>query len=95
MAYGAADGGNAFFIGIYMLSSILSIAYLMPVIARAFFFEPKADPHHDDHGHHGVGRIKEPLLLCGPPVLTAVGCLVLFVYAQDLHALLATIQWGG
>ena len=81
-----------------MLSSILSIAYLMPVVARAFFFAPKADPHHhhgDDHHHDDTGKIKEPLLLCGPPVLTAIGCLVLFIYAQDLQALLANIQWGG
>ena len=91
MAYGAADGGHPFFIGIYMLSSILSIGYLMPVVARAFFFPPK-DDHHDDHPHHPV---KESFLLCGPPVITAVGCLVLFFVAQDIHALLSNIQWGG
>ena len=94
MAYGAADGGHPFFIGIYMLSSILSIAYLMPIVARAFFFPPQETPHgegHDDH-HHPV---KESFLLCAPPVITAVGCLVLFFLAQDLHALLSNIQWGG
>ena len=36
-ALSAAEGGNDFFIFIYMLSSILSIAYLMPIVARAFF----------------------------------------------------------
>ena len=100
MALGAAEGGNDFFIFIYMLSSILSIAYLMPIVARAFFFAPKPDPHDDHHDdHHGHnddgGRIKEPLLLCGPPVVTALGCLILFLYAQDIHTLLAQIQWGG
>ena len=71
--------------------------------ARGFFFAPKAHAHHDD-GHHDdhhdehhdpTGPIKEPLLLCGPPVVTAIGCLVLFIYAQDIQSLLANIQWGG
>ena len=94
MAYGAADGGHPFFIGIYMLSSILSIAYLMPIVARAFFFPPQERSHddaHDDH-HHPV---KESFLLCAPPVFTAIGCLVLFFLAQDVYALLSNIQWGG
>jgi multicomponent Na+:H+ antiporter subunit D len=104
MGLGAADGGNSFFIAIYMLSSLLSIAYLMPVVARGFFFAPKPSAHghgHDDaHGHKGghhdpPGRIREPLLLCGPPVITAIGCLALFIFAPQLQALLATIQWGG
>ena len=71
--------------------SILSIAYLMPIVARAFFFPPQETPHGD--GHEDTHPVKESFY-CAPPVITAVGCLVLF-FAQDLHALLSNIQWGG
>ena len=109
LALGAAEGDNTIFIFVLMASSLLSIGYLMPVVARAFFFEAKPSAHHGDHGHddhghgdhghgdhHEDGGIHEAPFLCVlPPCLTAVGCLLLFFYAGEIQALLAPIVAGG
>ncbi len=72
-----------------MLSSLLSIAYLMPVVARAFFRPPPADDEHANPGEGSKLGIREAPLLCVmPPVLTGVGCVVLFFYADDVWNLL-------
>ena len=88
---GAAEGHGLIFMGVLMLSSLLSIAYLMPVVARAFFLETGAS---DDEG--AAAGIREAPLLCVVPLcLTAVGCLLLFVYAGPLYRLLLPIVGSG
>jgi len=84
LALGAAAAHQYVFIGVLMISSLLSIGYLMPVVGRAFFIAPPADDHHRD-------SIRETPLLVLPPLLTSVGCLLLFIFAPHLHALLAPI----
>ena len=79
---GAVETGHQIMIGVLMLSSLLNVAYLLPIVAKGFFL---SDP--DNHG-----PMKEAPLLCWlPPALTALGCLILFVYASDIQALLAPI----
>ena len=95
------------FSAVFMLSSLLSIAYLMPVVVRAFFYTPEecaadADAH-GDHGHgdhaddghasHGdADGIQEAPLLCVVPLcLTALGSLVFFFYSQELYEMLEPI----
>ena len=98
LAMGAAEAGQPIFIGVLMISSLLSIAYLMPVVARAFFFEARPDAHgdHHGHGHAEEGGLHEAPLLCVVPLcLTAVGCIVLFFYAEGIQTLLAPIAGGG
>ncbi len=88
LALGAADAGQLAVLGVLMVSSLLSIAYLMPVVAHAFFSEPAEEPgDHDDHGHG-----EAPLLCVLPPLLTAVGCVVLFFCAGELQGLLEGIE---
>jgi len=106
LALGAIEGDNWIFVVVLMVSSLLSIAYLMPVVVRAFFFAPDPDDHHhgDDaaHGHEPKpkgegfwGQIDEAPMFCVVPLcLTAVGCILLFFYAPALHKLLMTIQVG-
>ena len=104
LALGAADGGHHVFIFVYMASSLLSIAYLMPIVARAFFRPEKpsahAAAHHDAHhdAPKRTGRfahIQEAPLLCVLPLsLTALGCLVMFFLADDLRTLLMGIVGG-
>lgn len=48
MALGALRGGNALYAGLYMLTSLLAVGYLMPVVVRGFLLPPVPDPH-DDH----------------------------------------------
>jgi len=97
LALGAAEGGNPAFMGVLMLSSLLSIAYLMPIVVRAFFFEPDADEHgHDDaHDDGQEGGMKEAPILCVVPLcIAAVGCIVLFFSSGYILQLLLPITEG-
>jgi multicomponent Na+:H+ antiporter subunit D len=62
----------------------------MPVVGRAFFCAPAGNG--SDHAHadedDGDGIKEAPFLCVLPPVLTAIGCLVLFFYADSLYQLL-------
>ena len=116
LALGAAQGEHPIFIAVLMISSLLSIAYLMPVVGRAFFFPAKErDPAHghddqahaspasepsDGHAHAApsglLGRIfpewhEAPFLCVLPLCMTALGCLALFFFAQDIYDLLLPI----
>ncbi|MED5371861.1 MAG: proton-conducting transporter membrane subunit [Myxococcota bacterium] len=131
MAIGATTQPQDYiFVGVYMLSSLLAIGYLMPIVVRAFFLPEDAQAHHhddhahhDDHGdahhaddHHGHGypdeksiedpalvpilpigaRIREThLLMLGPIVFTALGCVALFVLAPQLEAFIRPIVQNG
>ncbi len=87
---GAADAHQWTMMVVLMASSLLSIGYLMPVVGRAFFRPPRPSGA-GDTGHgagEGSGIHEAPLLCVVPPVATAVGCLVLFFYADHLYRLL-------
>ncbi|MEE2664809.1 MAG: monovalent cation/H+ antiporter subunit D family protein [Myxococcota bacterium] len=81
---GTIDSGMLPVAAVLIVSSLLSIAYLMPLVARAFF-APLPD--------QGVGEqrpgIREAPLFCLIPIcLTALGSPALFFYADDLYELL-------
>ena len=58
IALGAAETGEVIFIAVLMVSSLLNVAYLMPVVLQGFFGRPthnaheKTDDHADDEAHH-------------------------------------------
>jgi multicomponent Na+:H+ antiporter subunit D len=99
----AADSQHVIFIFVFMASSLLNIAYLMPVVARGFFAKSKPDSHdNDDHHHdesahspwHGLrfGTIREAPPFCLLAMtITSIGCVVLFLYADKIFQLLAPI----
>jgi multicomponent Na+:H+ antiporter subunit D len=96
LVLGAAEGDQLVFVFVLMASSLLSIGYLMPLVVRAFFYEPDAD---DDDGHgHGHGQtsgIQEAPFLCVLPLcVAAAGCVALFFTTQHLYALLSPIVGG-
>ncbi|MEE9387869.1 MAG: proton-conducting transporter membrane subunit [Paracoccaceae bacterium] len=86
---GAADTGQQVMIAVLMLSSLLNIAYLIPVVARGFFLQsPDAAPT--------PPRMSEAPLLCWlPPAITAFGCVLLFFYASNLRDFLLPIVGGA
>jgi multicomponent Na+:H+ antiporter subunit D len=87
LALGAAETGQAVLVAILMISSLLNVAYLIPVAARAFM--PGAP------GRDGGWQIQEAPLFCVVPLcLTALGCIVLFFYADRLYAFLQPIGGG-
>ena len=81
---GAVEADHLILVAVLLISSLLNIAYLMPVAIRAFFVAP-SDPRSET-------KIKEAPLFCVIPLcITAGGCLVLFFFADDLYQFLSTI----
>jgi multicomponent Na+:H+ antiporter subunit D len=94
LALAAADSGLILVVAVYMVSSLLNVAYLMPIVARGFY-APTSETTPQAVGAAvtpGRGPIAEAPLLCVlPPCLTALGCLILFFYASDVIDLLKPI----
>ena len=86
LALGAAEAGQGLVLATLMLSSLLSIAYLMPLVVRGFFSPSEG-------GVPPVVR-EAPLLCLIPLCLTAVGCLVLFFFADGIYRMLLPIAGG-
>ena len=88
LVLGALDAEYYFAVAVLLLSSLLNIAYLLPVAVNAFFAPDS------DGGAHGDGEsgIKEAPLACVIPLLlTAAGCLILFLYSDPLLKLVRLI----
>jgi multicomponent Na+:H+ antiporter subunit D len=69
---------------VLMISSLLNIAYLLPIPIRAFFPSKQTSP--------SEVTIKEaPLPSLIALCVTTLGCVVLFVYPQPLYELAASI----
>ncbi|NQV57376.1 MAG: monovalent cation/H+ antiporter subunit D family protein, partial [Rhodospirillales bacterium] len=93
---GAADAEQFVFVGVWMLSSILSAAYLIPVIARAFFrpLPPQARSAGAaaTNETNGTSGIQEAPLFCLIAIcLSAAGTFILFFFAGDVAAFLSPI----
>ncbi len=90
LVLGSVEAERMAMMVVLMASSLLSIGYLMPVVAKGFFKEPPAADSHD-HGHNDDHGGEAPLLCVLPPVLTGIGCIVLFFYAEEIYQLLTGI----
>ncbi|MBO6558893.1 MAG: monovalent cation/H+ antiporter subunit D family protein [Nisaea sp.] len=94
LVLGAAETGMLIVVAIYMISSLLNIAYLMPIVAKGFF-RPAPELATASAGAAVApsksGIQEAPLLCVLPPCLTALGCFVLFFYADAVIALLRPI----
>lgn len=83
LALGTLEAGQLTLLAVLMLSSLLNIAYLLPIPVRAFFGRPPAG----EEAEEGGGRWEAPpatLLAIG---VTTAGCLVLFLYPEPLYRL--------
>ena len=92
MMLGAAETGELLIVGVFIVSSLLNVAYLMPIVANAFF------PLGGEPALRSVGAaaapdgIQEAPLACLIPLcLTALGCIALFFFADQIYAFLAPI----
>ena len=80
---GAFEADQPWMALVLMLSSLLSIGYLMPIVVRAFF---RPLPEGEEES------IREaPLLMLLPICATALACFVIFFYADAVYALLAPV----
>ena len=92
---GAIDSEKWLIMIVLMVSSLLNIAYLLPIPIRAFLVD-------DEDGQKSEVKIKEaPLLSLLAISVTALGCIVLFFYTQPLFELAlsfleaAGVPYGG
>ena len=83
IAAGAVDRGHLFVLGVLIVSSLLNIAYLMPVVVRGFLLPPPGK------APGAKVRIKEAPLPCVAALsITAALCVVLFFQAGAIEELL-------
>jgi multicomponent Na+:H+ antiporter subunit D len=81
---GTMDTQQWIILVILLISSLLNIAYLLPISMRAFLFK-------DPTSNAAVG-IKEAPLPCLIAIgITTVGCIALFIYPQPLYELASSI----
>jgi multicomponent Na+:H+ antiporter subunit D len=93
LVMGAADAGQLALMGVLLVSSLLNVAYLLPIPIRAFFVAEPVKPH--STGHHDAGGVHEAPAFCVVPLcITAAGCVALFFLAPHLLKLLGRIVGG-
>jgi multicomponent Na+:H+ antiporter subunit D len=83
---GAADAGHAIIIAVFLISTMLNIAYLLPPVVRAFLLPPpKGTP---------AGIEEAPLMCLVPLMLTASGAVALFFFADPVRQMVMSIFAG-
>lgn len=79
LALGALDAGHVIVVGVLMLSSLLSVGYLLPIVARGFFLAPP----------DGSTAVEEAPTACLIALsCTALLCIALFFLAGQIEVLL-------
>ncbi|HJO05282.1 MAG TPA: proton-conducting transporter membrane subunit [Acidobacteriota bacterium] len=102
LALGALEAEKVIFVAVLMISSLLNVAYLLSIVARAFFVAPPDSvaigdgvdgvPQGAALAANGGSSIKEAPFFCMVALCTtAAGCLVLFFFADDVYRLLLPI----
>ena len=85
---GAVDTGYFSIIAVLMISSLLNVAYLLPIVGRGFFVKSKDGLD--------LKLIHEAPLLCWLPAAIAAGtCLLLFFYAGLIQDFLRPFAQGS
>ena len=84
LGIGAMEAGQVGLVAVLMLSSLLSLGYLLVIPARAFFLPPDEPPHHE-----GIHEAPTPSLIA--LVATAVLCLALFLYPDPFYDLMTMV----
>ncbi|MCB2100363.1 MAG: monovalent cation/H+ antiporter subunit D family protein [Rhodobacterales bacterium] len=93
LALGALEAHQLVLVGVLMLSSLLNVAYLVPIPIRGFFAEPPpAGDAHDEHHAHATDGIQEAPLACLIAIaITVAGCVILFFYPESLFDLMRQV----
>ena len=87
LALAAADTGQVVFVAVLMISSLLNIAYLLPIPVRGFFSPPPDGPERPP--------IREAPLFCVVPLcFTAAACVAWFFFADEVYRLLVPLVGG-
>ncbi|MDC3335651.1 monovalent cation/H+ antiporter subunit D family protein [Opitutales bacterium] len=76
LALGALDRGMSWVVVVLLVSSLLNVFYLLPVAVTAFFRDPEDD--------QDTGMKEAPMACVVPLAITALGCFVLFFFAEPI-----------
>ena len=88
---GAAEADQLIFVFVFMASSILSAAYLFPILARAFF-KPLPNMKSSSTNENFSGGIQEaPVFSLVAICIAATGTFLMFFYAGNLAEMLAPL----
>ena len=93
----SAEAGYTFFMIVFMISSLLNIAYLMPIVGRGFFVAGPANHIKNTKPKNiwlglQIGKVNEAPLLCLiAMILSSLGCIALFIFADSIFQLLLPI----
>jgi len=83
LVLGTLEAGDMVLLAVLMVSTLLNIAYLLPIPVRAFFDAREGDA---DEG------IREAPVACVVALaITALGCLALFLNPDPLYALVSQV----
>jgi multicomponent Na+:H+ antiporter subunit D len=80
LGLGAVETGQLLLVAVLMLSSLLNIAYLLPIPIRAFFSKPASGSHYTE-----ITEAPKTMLLA--MIFTSATCIVLFFYPDPLFQL--------
>jgi len=72
---------------VLLISSLLNVAYLLPIAVRGFFSEPESMPSEDRP--KGIKEAPLPCLIA--IAITSIGCVALFFYPEPVYELMQSI----
>ena len=84
LGVGSLEAGQVGLMAVLMVSSLLSLAYLMEIPLKGFFHKPDEPPHHE-------GIHEGPKWSLVAIVTTAAACLALFLYPEPFYRLMTMV----
>ncbi len=90
LALGALDAHYQFAMAVFMISSLLNTAYLLPIVSRAFF-----KPLPGTAAGQKVAIAEAPTACLIAISLTTLGCLILFFYADFALDMIKLVDFTG
>jgi len=103
LALGALDAGQTVMVGVLMVSSLLNVAYLLPIPVIGFFGRVAENPppepghEHDPEHEHAFDRVRAPGIQEAPVAcliaigVSSLGCLGLFLYPNPVYDLMRLV----
>lgn len=98
---GAVDAQQQIMIAVFLVSTLLNIAYLLPPVIRAFLLSPLKTitmimVTNSPHGvGHRFGLAEAPLFCLVPLCLTAIGTVLLFFFVDPIRGLIQSVFTGA
>jgi len=95
LGMGSLEAGQIGLVAVLMLSSLLSLVYLMEIPLQGFFGRPRRAPDRDaagedDHDHGGDFHTP-PRWSMAAIITTAVACVILFLYPEPFYRLMTMV----